>query len=200
MRVPEAGVPGEERQAVATWPNADGPGPGYPTSMNTTTRDIVASYPEYADAERAVDALSDRDFPVEALAIVGADLRSVEQITGRRGYGRAAGGGLVGGALIGWFVGLLLGLFSVVAPWTAALVLGLWGLVIGAVVGAVVGLIGHAMTGGRRDFSSMSTLEAERYEVLAEPNVAEQARRLIESLDQAGPDEVTSMDVGRSRR
>ena len=56
------------------------------------------------------------------------------------------------------------------------------------------------MTRGRRDFSSVSTVKAERYDVLAEPNVAEQARRMIRSLDHGGSDQATPIDVGRSRR
>lgn len=148
-----------------------------------TTRAIVASFPDYRKAEWAVDALSDRGFAVERLAIVGANLQSVEQITGRRGYGRAAAEGFASGAIIGVLVGWLLGLFSLVAPLTSAVILGLWGLVIGGVIGAIVGLIGHALSGGRRDFSSISTMRAERYDVLAEPAVADEARRMLESLE-----------------
>ncbi len=74
-------------------------------------------------------------------------------------------------------------MFSLVAPLTSALILGLWGLVIGGVIGAIVGLIGHALSGGRRDFSSISTMKAERYDLLAEPTVADEARRMIESLE-----------------
>lgn len=57
---------------------------------NSTTRVVVASYPEYAGAQYAVDALSDQRFPVDRLAIVGAGLQSFEQVTGRKGYGKAA--------------------------------------------------------------------------------------------------------------
>ena len=46
-------------------------------------RRVVASYESYAEAQAAVDALSDQRFPVERLSIVGSDLRIVEQITGR---------------------------------------------------------------------------------------------------------------------
>jgi hypothetical protein len=38
---------------------------------------LVASYDDHADAERAVDALADRGFPVEHVAIVGRGLHSV---------------------------------------------------------------------------------------------------------------------------
>ena len=46
-------------------------------------RVVVASYESYPEAQRAVDYLSDRRFPVERVAIVADDLRFVEQVTGR---------------------------------------------------------------------------------------------------------------------
>src|SRR4051794_16070453 len=63
-------------------------------------RRMVASYDSYPEAQRAVDYLSDRRFPVERVAIVAEDLRFVEQVTGRMGYGKAALQGAGLGALI----------------------------------------------------------------------------------------------------
>ena len=37
----------------------------------TNQRELVASYRTYAEAQRAVDFLSDQRFPVERLSIVG---------------------------------------------------------------------------------------------------------------------------------
>jgi hypothetical protein len=45
--------------------------------------------------------------------------------------------------------------------------------------GAVFGLISHAMTGGERDFVSLSQLAADRYEVLVPAEPADRARSLI---------------------
>ena len=53
-------------------------------------RTTVATFESYPDAERAVDFLSDREFPVERAAIVGTGLKTVEQIAGRLTTGRAA--------------------------------------------------------------------------------------------------------------
>jgi hypothetical protein len=139
----------------------------------------VASYTSYGEAQAAVDYLSDRKFPVQSLAIVATDLRFVEQVTGRRGYLQAALGGAGQGALIGLIFGWLIGLFSLVDPLVSALALTLWGVVIGAVLGAIFGLLGHAMSGGRRDFSSVGGLEAEGYAVMADPAYAEEASRLL---------------------
>jgi hypothetical protein len=152
-----------------------------------TPRRTVASYPAYADAERAVDYLSDHAFPVERTAIVGRDLRFVEQITGRLGYGGAAARGAVSGAIAGFLVGWLFGIFDWFNPVVAAGWLAFDGLWFGAIVGAVMGLIFHALTRGRRDFSSVSGLRPERFDVLVDEEVADEAERLLAGRTRGAP-------------
>lgn len=142
-------------------------------------RRLIASYGSYAEAQRAVDHLSDEGFPVERVSIVAEDLRLVEQVTGRVGYGQAALQGAGSGAVIGAFFGFFLGLFSLADPLVSALVLVLYGLIFGAIVGAILGLAFQALSGGRRDFSSVGGIEAGRYDVMADEEVAEEASRLI---------------------
>ncbi|MFD8386673.1 general stress protein [Streptomyces sp. NPDC059679] len=55
----------------------------------TEHRRPVVSYKTYREAERAVDHLSDHGFPVESVAIIGQDLRVVEQVIGRDGLRRS---------------------------------------------------------------------------------------------------------------
>jgi hypothetical protein len=138
----------------------------------------IAAYPTYADAQRAVDYLSDNGFPVEHSAIVGTDLRLVEQVTGRLTTARAALAGASTGAWFGLFIGLLFGLFSD-ANWVAVV---LTALVVGALWGAAFGAIAHAMTGGRRDFSSRSYLAAGQYAVTVDAEHVEEARNLLGRL------------------
>ena len=45
----------------------------------------VASFASYAEAQHAVDSLSDEGFPVQCLTIIGTDLRQVERIRLSRG-------------------------------------------------------------------------------------------------------------------
>src|SRR5918996_4348625 len=71
----------------------------------------VATYDSYAEAERAVDFLSDQGFPVERVAIVGTGLKTVEQVAGRLTTGRAALAGAGQGAMLGLIFGLLFSLF-----------------------------------------------------------------------------------------
>jgi hypothetical protein len=138
----------------------------------------VASFDNYEGAQRAVDRLSDDGFPVEHLDIVGSELRLVERVTGRLTTGRAAMAGAASGAWFGLFIGLLLGLFTTSA-WLSII---LTAVVIGAVWGALFGFLGHAAWRGQRDFSSMRTLAAARYDVVARDGYAEQARERLARL------------------
>jgi hypothetical protein len=142
-------------------------------------RRAVASFRTYAEAESAVDYLSDQKFPVERVAIVARDLRLVEQVTGRRGYLEAALQGLASGALIGVLVGWLFGVFNWFEPITSAFWLAIDGLWFGALVGVLFGLLMQALSRGRRDFNSVAGISAERYEVLVDDEVAAEAARLL---------------------
>ncbi|WP_091161608.1 general stress protein [Geodermatophilus africanus] len=141
----------------------------------------MASFPTYEEAERAVDRLADRDFPVERVAIVGQDLETVEQVTGKMDYPRAAWRGALSGAVPGALIGWIFGIFDWVDPILTGLLLALYGLLIGAAIGAVIGLITYAMQGGRRDFASVMFMRPRRYEVVVDDDVADQAARLIAS-------------------
>lgn len=147
---------------------------------------VVASYGSYAGAERAVDYLSDQRFPVERTAIVGRGLRSVERVTGRMGMWGAAGKAAVSGAVLGALFGWIFGLFDWINPLIAGLLLALYGAVFGAIVGGLLGLLAHAMTGGRRDFSSVSGIEADSYDVLVDAAHATQAGQLLDAQGAPG--------------
>ncbi len=148
--------------------------------MTDDRRVILGSYPDYESAQRAVDALADRRLPVANVAIVASDLRLVEQVTGRQTWLTAAAGGAGSGALTGAFLGLLFGLLSIVDPLVSGVALAFYGMLLGAVVGLVIGTIAHATTGGRRDFRSFRTLDAARYDLVADPEVADEALAVLE--------------------
>jgi hypothetical protein len=137
-----------------------------------TAWNTVASYDDYALAQRAVDQLSDDGFPVEQLDIVGSDLRLVERVTGRLTTGRAAAAGAASGAWFGVLIGTLLGIFTA-GSWLGLLLVGA---VIGAGWGALFGFLGHAATRGARDFASARTLVALRYDLVARNGYADAAR------------------------
>lgn len=136
-------------------------------------------FEKYEEAQRAVDYLSDEEFPVENCMIVGTDLRQVERVTGRLTAPRVAAGGVLSGAWLGLFVGLIFALFANSGD---ALMTIVYCVGFGAFFGVVWAMIGYAMTQGRRDFTSVSQVVATRYEVLTEHKHAERARDLLESM------------------
>ena len=135
----------------------------------------VGSFPTYAQAQAAVDELSDRnEFPVSDLTIVGVDLMQVERVVGRLTWGKVIGGGALYGVWLGLFFGLLLGLFN--PNWVAPLVVGV---VAGAVFGIVLAAVPYGMQQGRRDFASTTEIVAQRYDILCDPKTAEKARNIL---------------------
>jgi hypothetical protein len=143
----------------------------------------LAVYDDYAAAQKTVDFLSDNEFPVKNLMIVGTDLKRIERITGRLTTGRVALGGVLSGVWLGLFVGLVFSFF--VNENILAMILST--MVLGAVFGVVWALLGYALTRGQRDFSSVTQVVATRYEVLVEHKVAAQARELLAKLPGALP-------------
>ncbi len=141
----------------------------------------LGRYDTYAEAQKAVDYLSDHEFPVQNVLIVGTDLKQLERVTGRLTRQRVAIGGLVSGAWLGLFVGLI---FSLLDSGSGAGFLGvLLTVAFGAVFGLVWALIGYALTGGNRDFTSVMQVVATQYEVLVEHKFAVQARELLTTMD-----------------
>jgi hypothetical protein len=144
-------------------------------------RQVIATFDNYADAERAVDYLSEQRFEVDRLSIVGRELEYVEQVLGRMDYGTAALRGAASGAVVGALIGWIFGLFNWVEPLISALVLAGYGLVFGAIVGALFGLVVYALQRHQRDFQSVSGLRPRYYDVVADVVVADRALQLLAS-------------------
>jgi len=152
-----------------------------PTPAVNGTRRSVSSATTYKDAEHAVDWLSDHEFPVERITIVGTGLRYVENVSGRLTTGRAALAGTGGGALLGLVWGLLFALLFTLDSGS------FWGLLafsilVGAAFGALVGAISQSSTGGSHDFTSTADTRADHYEVQVDDGYANEARRLLSTM------------------
>src|SRR5690606_26577967 len=150
--------------------------------------DEIAAYETYAEAQRAVDFLADSEFPVQKVTIVGTDLKMVERITGRRTYATAALQGAASGMWLGLFLGLM---FMLLSPGADLVRIFLPAVLIGAGFGMLWGVVGHALTGGRRDFSSTSQVMASRFAVLCLSESAAEARNLLATMPAEG-------DTGRT--
>ncbi|QLQ10179.1 MAG: hypothetical protein HZY75_07040 [Nocardioidaceae bacterium] len=141
----------------------------------------LAVYEKYEQAQKVMDHLSDKAFPVQNCQIVGTDLKQVERITGRLTWGKVAMAGIVSGIWLGLFVGLIFALFTDEKMWSVMLSTAAFG----AVFGLVWALIGYAFSGGRRDFTSISAVIATRYEILVEHKHIEQARQILGAMPDA---------------
>ena len=150
-----------------------------PTSALTLEYPMsLGVYERYEQAQKAVDFLSDNEFPVQNCLIVGTDLKQVERVTGRLTNGKVALGGLASGLWMGLFVGLVLSLFG--TGGTLSIILST--MLFGAIFGLVFAFAGYRATRGQRDFTSVSQVVATRYEVLVEHKYAEQGRTLLATL------------------
>jgi hypothetical protein len=152
-----------------------------PTPAVNGTRRSVSSATTYKDAEHAVDWLSDHEFPVERVTIVGTGLRYVENVSGRMTTGQAALTGTGGGAAFGLFWGLLVALlftFDSGSFWGVLAV----SILVGAALGALVGAISQLSTGGSHDFTSTADTRADHYEVQVDDGYANEARRLLSTM------------------
>lgn len=154
---------------------------GLPTGQS------IATYDAYADAQRAVDYLSDQQFPVQHLSIVGTDLKQIERVTGRLSWGRVIAGGVLSGVWLGLLIGLLFALFTTEDTLQILLFCIVWA----AVFGVIFAAVGYALTGGRRDFTSLTVTVASKYEIFCQHQHAAQARQLLGQLSLKGTGTIT---------
>src|ERR1700682_6382157 len=158
-------------------PNTPAPGPRGPSLPTPPKGWPIGSYPTYPEGQRAVDYLSAPQFPVQQVTIVGVDLMQVERVTGRLTWPKVLGGGVITGAWLGIFIGLVLGLITA-NTWGALLT----GVIAGVFFGLITSAVPYAMARGTRDFSSTMQLVAGRYDVLCDPQGAERGRDLLARL------------------
>jgi hypothetical protein len=144
---------------------------------------VVGTYDTYVEAQRAVDFLSDQQFPVQHVSIVGSDLKMVENVLGRLTRGRAALAGAATGAWFGLFVGVLLSIFADKNTNSFGLVIA--ALLYGAAFGAIFGFVSHALSGGKRDFTSRSKIVASSYEIRCTWAEADKAREVLARMTTA---------------
>lgn len=142
--------------------------------------DVLGTYETYPEAQSVVDVLARREFPVKQLSIIGSDLKTVERVTGKLTYGRAAGAGAASGAWFGLFFGLILFMFS--GEPGSLLFVGA-ALLIGAGFGMIFGIVSYTMNRRRRDFTSVHQVLAGSYQIIVDPAVSLRAQELLQRPD-----------------
>ncbi|WP_309068976.1 general stress protein [Microbacterium sp.] len=137
--------------------------------------EIVASFKEYDQAQKAVSKLIAAEVPAADIAIVGTALRSVEKVTGRLGYAQAAWSGAVNGVLLGLLFA------AMVVIWTPGLPISTFAgvLLVGIALGMLFRLIAYSILRRRRDFASVMQVSAEHYDVTVQSRSVGKARQVL---------------------
>ena len=147
----------------------------------------VGRFTRYEDAQAAVDLLTQRDFPVRNLTIVGTGLRQVEHVVAPLSYARAAGSGAVQGLFYGVLLALLMLLFTGEQWWVALFT----ALPVAVAFWMIFAVIAYARRGQQRNFAAVGQLVADQYELRCAPQEAQEARRLLSGGGPAGPGQAT---------
>jgi hypothetical protein len=158
--------------------NVLGRTPAKDESRTLPRGETIGNFQSYLDAQKAVDFLADSKFPVQRVSILGNELKTVERVTGRLSYPKVALASAATGAWFGFFVGLILMLFGDGETYLSIVP----AMALGAVFWMLFGVITYAFQRGKRDFTSTSQVVASSYDVIVEPQVAGEARRLLGQL------------------
>jgi len=135
----------------------------------------VAEYTAYEAAQKAVSSLIAADVPAQDIAIVGRGLRSVERVTGRLGYATAARSGAINGVLLG----LLFAAIFVLGSPGAVLQLFVGVMLVGIALGMLLSIISYSILRRRRDFTSVTQVIADHYDVTVLPRSIGRAKQLL---------------------
>lgn len=135
----------------------------------------LAEFNDYRAAVSYVEKMIENEFPPKFVSIVGTDLRTVESIKGKLGYGRVAFSGMLTGSWLGMFFGLLFGTSG--ASEQVLLTNVAAGIVIGAGIGMLLNVIRFSLTKNRRAFISGQQVIAKKYEVVVPVDQLELAKK-----------------------
>lgn len=135
----------------------------------------IAEHTTHQGAQKMVTQLIQAEIPAKDIAIVGRGLRSVESVTGRLGYAAAARSGAINGILLG----LLFSAIFVLGTPNAALQLFIGVMLVGIAVGMLLSIVMYTLLRRRRDYTSITQVIADQYEVTVLPRSIQRARETI---------------------
>ncbi|PJJ71596.1 hypothetical protein CLV46_1145 [Diaminobutyricimonas aerilata] len=148
-----------------------------PNQPSLPRGEVLGTYDTYPEAQQIVDRLAKAEVDVSRVSIVGNDLKTVERVTGRLTYGRAAAAGAASGAWFGLFFGVLLTFVTPNLLFLGAAVL------IGAGFGMLFGLVTYAVNRRVRDFTSQTQVLASNYQIIVAPDVLVRAQDALARPD-----------------
>jgi hypothetical protein len=144
----------------------------------------LATFADYKLAVTYVESMIENDFPARLVSIIGTDLKSVESIKGKLGYGRVALSGALTGSWLGMFFGLVFGATGAEAILLTNITAGV---VIGAGIGMLINVIRFSLTKNRRGFISGQMVVAKKYEVVVPKEQLQLAKKAVAAAKPAKP-------------
>ena len=151
----------------------------------------------YEEAQRAVDYLSDHDFPVRDVLIVGTDLKQPGAGDGTPHPRPVIGAGALSGMWLGLFVGTIFALFD---PSGFNIVNVLGTVAFGAIFGAIWAMVGYRLTRGQRGLHLREPGRPRGNEVLCEHKHVAEAAAPWRRWTRCGPPRRRSVGPARPRR
>jgi hypothetical protein len=136
----------------------------------------LASFTDYKQAVSYVEKLIENDFPAKFVSIIGTDLKTVEMVKGKLGYGRVSLSGALTGSWLGMFFGLIFGVTG-----TEQILVNnvLAGIIIGSGIGMLLNILRFSVTKNKRGFVSGQTVVAKKYEVVVPNAQAQLAKKAV---------------------
>ena len=151
-----------------------GPASRQVTFQTVPKGEVLGTYDTYLEAQERVDHLAKADFPVGKVSIVGNDLKSVERVTRKLSWSRAALEGALSGAWFGLFIGVVLSFFTPPEQFSWGFFLA--AILIGAAFGMLFRLVSYGISRRSRDFESVNQVLASNYQVLVDPELVDRAK------------------------
>jgi hypothetical protein len=157
--------------------------------ISIPTGHSLGEFANYQAATDFVNKLIEGDFAAAKISIIGSDIRLVERVRGRLGYGRVALGGALTGIWIGLLLAILFGAGIEVTPdnqinyvperFIAAVVIGIG-------MGMLINILRFSFSKNRRNFVSAPVSVAQSYQVVVPNELADAAREALAKVNRAG--------------
>ena len=144
---------------------------------------VLAELSTHAEASALVSKLVAAEFPAREISILGLDVKMVERVRGRLGYGRIALSGAIAGSWIGMLFAILFGVGLTSSGGDSvgfAAEQFIAAIVIGIGLGIIANIVRFSLSSAKPGYVSASFPIAQRYQVIVPNELASEATRLLQ--------------------
>lgn len=144
---------------------------------------VLAEVATHAEAGALVAKLVAADFPPREISILGLDVKLVERVRGRLGYGRIALSGAIAGSWIGMLFAIIFGVGLTSSGGESVSFAAdqfISAIVIGIGLGIIANIVRFSLSSSKPSYLSASFPVAQRYQVIVPNERATEASRLLQ--------------------